>query len=89
VPKSAVHRRPAPLVARGWAQQSGASSRDRLTVRLTALSQGVLFASYPPELYQPVLECLARDSRELVRLTLTLDERLVWIGAAPARAAGW
>jgi len=58
-------------------------------VRLAALSQGVLFGSSLPELYQPVLERLAHDSRELVRATLTQDERLLRIGAAPARAGGW
>ena len=58
-------------------------------MRLAALSQDVLFGSYLPELCQPVLERLARDSRELVRPTLTQDERLLRIGAAPARAGGW
>ena len=56
-------------------------------MRLAALSQGVLFASYLPELYQPVFDRLARDSRELVRATLTQAERLLRIGAAPA--GGW
>jgi len=55
VPKSAVHRRSAPLVARGRAPQRGATRRDRLTVRLTGLSQDVLLALYLPELCQPVL----------------------------------
>jgi DNA-binding IclR family transcriptional regulator len=58
-------------------------------VRLAELSPGVLFASHLTEFYQPVLERLARDSRELVQPTLTQNERPVWIGAAPARAGGW
>ena len=58
-------------------------------MRLAALSRGVLFASHLPELYQPELERLARDSRELVQPTLTENERPARIGAAPARAGAW
>ena len=58
-------------------------------MRLAALSQDVLFGSHPPELYRPVLERLAHDSRELVRPALTQDERLLRIGSAPARAGSW
>jgi DNA-binding IclR family transcriptional regulator len=41
-----------------------------------------------PRVYQPVLERLAGDSRELLRLTPTRHGRLVWIEGAPGRAPG-
>ena len=88
LPKSAVHRLLAPLCARGWAEQDEASGRYRLSLRLAALGQGLLYASRLPELCQPVLERLARESRELVRLTLVQGEHLIWIGSAQGAPPG-
>jgi DNA-binding IclR family transcriptional regulator len=52
------------------------------------LPQSAVHCRPEPRVYQPVLERLAGDSRELLRLTLTRHGRLVWIEVAPGRVPG-
>ena len=47
------------------------------------LPQSAIHCRPEPPVHQPVLERLAGDSRELLRLTLTRHGRLVWIEVAP------
>lgn len=88
LPKSAVHRLLVPLCARGWAEQDAGSGRYRLSLRLAVLGHRVLYATRLPDICQPVLDRLARASREFVRLTLVQDESLVWIGSAQGAPPG-
>ena len=88
LPKSAVHRLLAPLCARGWAEQDQLSGRYRLSLRLAILGHRLLYATRLPDICQPVLDQLARDSREFVRLTLVQDESLVWIASAQGAPPG-
>ena len=87
LPKSAVHRLLASLCARGWAERDEAE-RYRLSFGLAVLGQRLLHATGLPQLCQPVLDRLARESRELVRLTLVQDRRLVWIASAQGAPPG-
>jgi DNA-binding IclR family transcriptional regulator len=48
----------------------------------------LLLATRLPELCQPILDRLAHETRELVRLTLVQDARLVWIAAAQGAPPG-
>ncbi|MBL8702622.1 MAG: IclR family transcriptional regulator [Alphaproteobacteria bacterium] len=88
LPKSAVHRLLVPLCARGWAEQDAESGRYRLSLRLAVMGHRLLYATRLPDVCQPVLDRLARSSRELVRLTLVQDESLVWIASAQGAPPG-
>lgn len=88
IPKSAVHRLLVPLCARGWAEQDRESGRYRLSLRLAILGQRLLYATRLPDICQPILDRLARECRELVRMTLVQDESLVWIGSAQGASPG-
>jgi IclR family transcriptional regulator, acetate operon repressor len=88
LPKSGVHRLLAHLVERGWVEQDDLTQRYRLTLRLALLGQRFLGAMRVQDLCQPVLDALARDSRELVRMSLVQDEALVWVGSAQGAPPG-
>ncbi|MFZ9636146.1 MAG: IclR family transcriptional regulator, partial [Alphaproteobacteria bacterium] len=88
LPKSAVHRLLAPLCASGWAEQDPATGRYRLSLRFAALGRRLFDATGLHEVCQPVLERLARDSRELVRLTLAQDGGLGWLCSAQGAPPG-
>jgi DNA-binding IclR family transcriptional regulator len=88
LPKSAVHRLLAPLCARGWAEQDPATGRYRLSLRFAALGRRLFDATGLHEVCQPVLDRLARDSRELVRLTLAQDGGLGWLCSAQGAPPG-
>jgi DNA-binding IclR family transcriptional regulator len=87
LPKTAGHRLLAELTRLGWVEQLGADGPYRLTTRLPLLTQRVLHATGLPDLAQPVLESVARQSGELARLTVALPDQLVWLaqvqGAPP------
>jgi hypothetical protein len=52
------------------------------------LPQSAVHCRPEPRVYEPVLERLAGDSRELLRPTLTRYGRLVWIEGAPGAPSG-
>lgn len=88
LPKSAVHRLLVPLCARGWAEQEPATGRYRLSLRFAALGRRLFDATGLHETCQPVLDRLARDSRELVRLTLAQESGLGWLCSAQGAPPG-
>jgi DNA-binding IclR family transcriptional regulator len=88
LPKSAVHRLLREMCSLGWVQQEGDDGPYALTLRFALLGHRVLHASRLPDLVQPVLDGLARQSRELVRLTMATDDGLVWIAAAQGAPPG-
>lgn len=88
LPKSATHRLLNALCTKGWVEQDKQSGFYRLTLRLTVLGQRYLLSTGIPDLCHPVLERLARQSRELVRLAAADGERLFWLDAAQGSSGG-
>ncbi len=88
LPKSATHRLLREMCSLGWVQQDGADGPYALTLRFALLGHRVLQASRLPDLVQPVLDELARRTRELVRLTTATGDGLVWIAAAQGAPPG-
>lgn len=88
MPKSAAHRLLSSLVEAGWAEQSAQSDCYGLTLHMALLGQGQLARLNITNMRQPILDELARQSKELVRLTELRNNGLVWIGSARGRRSG-
>jgi DNA-binding IclR family transcriptional regulator len=87
MPKAAAHRLLSELVRLGWAEQAAAGTY-RLTHRLPLVTQRVLHATGMADLVQPVLEEVARETRELVRAAVALPDCLVWLAHAQGAPPG-
>jgi DNA-binding IclR family transcriptional regulator len=87
IPKSAVHRILSSLSDRGWVEQ-GHNDSYTLTLRMPLLGQRMLAMLGGSNLRQPILDRLAEQTRELVRLTELRNDELVWIGSARGRRSG-
>lgn len=86
--KGAVHRLLAALCTMGWVEQEQGTGFYRLTLRLPIMGQRVLLATRIPDLTRPVLERLAADTLELVRMAVVEGEHLSWVTYAQARRTG-
>ena len=87
-PKSSVQRMLGHLAGEGWIEQDAETGRYRLTLRLATLGQRHLQAIGITDASHAILQQLARQTRELVRLTIVDGNRLVWIGSAQGAAPG-
>ena len=88
LPKSATHRLLREMLALGWMEQDGADGPYRLSLRFALLGHRVLQSSGLQDLVQPVLDRLAGETRELVRLTMATEHGLVWLAAAQGAPPG-
>ncbi|MBW6506233.1 MAG: IclR family transcriptional regulator [Rhodobacteraceae bacterium] len=87
MPKSGAHRLMAELVRMGYAAQD-AGANYHLTPRLVSLAFRHLGALGTVDAAQPVLEALAAQSGELVRLSVTDGNRQVWVAKAQGARSG-
>ncbi|MGQ0664616.1 MAG: IclR family transcriptional regulator [Pseudomonadota bacterium] len=88
LPKSATHRLLTALVARRFAVQDPLTQRYRLSIRLALLAFRHLDATGLPDLAQPILDRLAAETGEHVRLAVLEGERLIWIARAQGASRG-
>lgn len=88
LPKSATHRLLRELCALGWAEQHGPDGPYALTLRFGLLGHRVLRATGVPDLVQPVLDNLAAETQELVRLTVATPTGLEWFASAQGARSG-
>ncbi|MGN6769470.1 MAG: IclR family transcriptional regulator [Rhizobiaceae bacterium] len=88
IPKSAAHRILTTLIDNDWARQNSESGCYSLTIRMALLGQRQLEHLKANDLRQPILDDLAGQTRELVRLTAARNHELVWIGSARGRRSG-
>jgi len=86
--KGAAHRLLAALCSMGWVEQEPDTGFYRLTLRLAIMGQRLLLATRIPDLTRPVLETLAVDTQELVRMAVVEGEHLSWVTYAQARRTG-
>jgi len=87
IPKSATHRMLAELMRLGYVRQDPHSSRYRLSSKLVALGFRYL-SSTGLDIAQPILDRLAAETGELVRLGIIEGERLTWIGKSQGARSG-
>ncbi len=88
LPKSGVHRLLGALIEQGWVEQDAQTSAYRLTMRLTILGQRLYNATGIPDICQPVLDALAAQTREFVRLAVIDAHALVWVADAQGARGG-
>lgn len=77
--KSAAHRMLNTLCEMGWVEQEPVTGFYKLTLRLAILGQRFLSATHLTDVCQPVIEELAAESAELVRMAVVQGETLTWI----------
>lgn len=88
LPKSATHRLLATLCRIGWVEQEQETGFYRLTLRLAITGQRFLIATRIPDICQPVLDELAHESRELVRMAIIEGEGLTWVAFSQGARSG-
>jgi IclR family acetate operon transcriptional repressor len=88
IPRSATHRILTILVARGYVRQDRYHGAYRLTAKIASLGFTFLARAGVTDLAQPILDRLARDSGELVRLAMVDDQSLTWVAKAQGSPYG-
>lgn len=87
-PKSSVQRLLEHLMGEGWVEQDASTGQYRLTLRLGVLGQRYMQTAGIADATQGILERVARQTAELVRLTVVDQQKLIWIGSAQGAPAG-
>lgn len=87
-PKSSTQRLLEHLMERGWIEQDATSGLYRLTMRLAILGQRYLSSAGITDAAQAILDRLARETRELARLTVAGNNQLSWICSAQGAPPG-
>jgi DNA-binding IclR family transcriptional regulator len=88
LPKSGAHRLLATLVDLGWAEQDAETGFYRLSMRLAILGQRFFVATGIPDICQPLVDRLASQSREFVRLAVVDGSSLTWVAHAQGATGG-
>ncbi|PCR95492.1 IclR family transcriptional regulator [Pseudomonas sp. FW215-R2] len=87
IPKSATHRLLAELSRLGYVRQNPETLRYHLSTKLVAMGFRYLSSS-GADIVQPVLDRLAQETGELVRLGVTDGERQTWIAKSQGARSG-
>ncbi len=87
-PPSATHRLLNDLLRAGYVCQYAQNGTFALTIRLAAMGLSWLGRSGVLDVAQPVLDRLALDAGELVRLSVADGNRLVWVAFAQGATSG-
>jgi DNA-binding IclR family transcriptional regulator len=87
IPKSATHRLLAELMRLGYVRQNPENLRYHLSTRLVAMGFRYLSRS-GADIVQPVLDRLARETGELVRLGVIEGDRQTWIAKSQGARSG-
>lgn len=88
LPKSGAHRLLSTLVELGWVEKDPDTAFYRLTMKLAVMGQRFYAATGIPNICQPILDRLARDTREFVRLAVADGDSLVWLAQAQGATTG-
>jgi IclR family acetate operon transcriptional repressor len=82
IPRSACHRLLVDLQAQGYVRQLRSQGDYVLTAKLASLGLSFLSCSGIVDIAEPLLERLAQESGELVRLAIVDGDRLTWVAKA-------
>ncbi|MDO5604009.1 MAG: IclR family transcriptional regulator [Paracoccus sp. (in: a-proteobacteria)] len=87
-PPSGVHRTLQELARLGYVRQVQAQGDYALTIRLPAMGLGFLGRAGITDVAQPVLDALAADTGELIRLSVIDGDNLTWVAVAQGATGG-
>jgi len=88
IPKSAAHRICNELSRQGYVRQERRTGHYRLSTRLIALGFRYLGSTGASDVLQPILDRLATETGELVRLGVIEGDRQTWIAKAQGTHTG-
>ena len=88
MPLSATHRLLSELVRCGYVRQDQSHGRYTLTIKLVSLGLSFLSSSGVVDIAQPLLDRLAAESGELVRLAVRDGDELVFVAKAQGATRG-
>lgn len=88
MPVSAAHRLLVDLGRTGYVRQSREHGEYTLTIKLVALGLGFLSRSGIVDVAQPLLDSLAQESGELVRLAVVDGNELIFVAKAQGAKSG-
>lgn len=88
MPLSATHRLLAELIRCGYVRQDHSQGNYLLTLKLVSLGLGFLSASGIVDIAQPLLDRLAAESGELVRLAVVDGDELTFVAKAQGAMRG-
>jgi DNA-binding IclR family transcriptional regulator len=80
--RSGVHRVLTTLVGLGWVEQDEGGERYRLSLKLSAIGYRFMQGVKLPDVYQPVVDRVAKESHELVRLAVLANRKLTTVAHA-------
>lgn len=87
-PASGVHRTLQELARLGYVRQLHQQGDYALTIKLPAMGLGFLGRAGITDIAQPVLDALAADSGELIRLSVIDGDNLIWVAVAQGATRG-
>ena len=88
IPKGDLHRLLSILSALGWVEQDPETGFYGLTIRISILGHRFLSATRIPDVCQPVLDRLARDSGESAQLALVENRGLTTVAQSQGMRSG-
>jgi DNA-binding IclR family transcriptional regulator len=88
MPKSAAHRLLADLVRFGYVRQTREQGEYVLTTKLVSLGLSFLSKTGVIDVAQPLIDRLAEQTGELVRLSVVDGDRLTWVARAQGARQG-
>jgi DNA-binding IclR family transcriptional regulator len=88
LPKSTTHRVLAELMTQGYVRQDAASARYQLSTKLLSLAFKYMASTGISDAAQPILDRLAHQTGELVRMAAVEGDRLAWVAKAQGARVG-
>ena len=88
IPRSAVHRLLTELIRCGYVRQPREQGDYILTTKLISMGLSYLHSTGIMDVAQPILDRLAKDTGELVRLAVVDDDHLTWVAKAQGARSG-
>jgi DNA-binding IclR family transcriptional regulator len=88
IPRSATHRVLTSLVDHGYVRHERQHGAYQLTAKIASLAFTFLAGSGITDLAQPILDRLAKESGELVRLAMVDGRELIWVAKAQGSPFG-
>ena len=88
IPRSATHRVLSSLVEHGYVRQERHQGAYVLTAKIASLAFTFLAGSGITDLAQPILDRLANDCGELVRLAMVDGRKLIWVAKSQGAQFG-